>query len=87
MGISIKREETEKLAREVAKLKGESLTDAIHHALESELARLEKAQKSPDQIRAELAAFFARADARGPGNGKSLQEIEAEMYGEYGEPI
>ena len=40
MGISIKRDETERLAREVAKLKGESLTDAIHHALEGELNRL-----------------------------------------------
>lgn len=40
MGISIKRDETERLAHEVAKLKGESLTDAIHHALEGELNRL-----------------------------------------------
>lgn len=87
MGISIKREETEKLAREVAKLKGESLTDAVHHALEHELARLEKARKSPEQIKAKLDALFAKLDALGPGNGKSLQEIEEEMYGEFGEPI
>ena len=87
MGISIKRDETERLAREVAKLKGESLTDAIHHALESELARLEQGRKSPEQILAELAPFFAELDARGPGNGKSLKEIEEEMYGELGEPI
>ena len=87
MGISIKREETERLAREVARLKGESLTDAIHHALESELARLGKGRKTPEQIDAELQELFARLDARGPGNGKSLQEIEAEMYGEFGEPI
>jgi antitoxin VapB len=86
MGISIKREDTENLARELAKLKGESLTDAIHHALESELARV-RVRKAPEQIQAELAAFFARADARGPGNGKALPEIEAEMYGEHGEPI
>ena len=87
MGISIKREDTERLAREVARLKGESLTDAIHHALEGELARLGQARKTPEQIDAELKDFFARLDARGPGNGKSLQEIEAEMYGEFGEPI
>jgi antitoxin VapB len=87
MGISIKRDDTEKLAREVAKLKGESLTDAIHHALESELARLEQTRKPPAQIRAELDALFAKLDALGPGNGKSLEEIEAEMYGEFGEPI
>jgi hypothetical protein len=87
MGISIKREATERLAREVARLKGESLTDAIHHALENELARIGHAPKSPDQLKAELDALFARLDALGPGNGKSLPEIEAEMYGEFGEPI
>jgi hypothetical protein len=87
MGISIKREDTEKLAREVAKLKGESLTDAIHHALEGELARLGRAKKTPEQIDAELQALFARLDALGPGNGKSLREIEEDMYGEFGEPI
>ena len=87
MGISIKRESTEQLAREVARLKNETLTDAIHHALESELARLGEPAKSLEEIKAELEAFFARVDARGPGNGKSLREIEAGMYGEFGEPI
>ena len=87
MGISIKREDTEKLARQVAKLKGESLTDAIHHALEGELAKIESSRKSPEQILADLKPFFDRIDARGPGNGKSLREIEDEMYGEHGEPI
>jgi len=87
VGISIKREETERLAREVAKLKGESLTDAIHHALENELSRLEGGQKTREQILADLEPFFAKLDALGPGNGKSLREIEEEMYGEFGEPI
>jgi hypothetical protein len=87
VGISIKRDETERLAREVAKLKGESLTDAIHHALENELARLEGGKKTREQILVELAPFFAKMEALGPGNGKSLKEIEEEMYGEFGEPI
>jgi antitoxin VapB len=87
MGISIKREDTERLAREVARLKGESLTDAIHHALEVELERLERTRKTPEQILADLQPFFARLDALGPGNGKSLKEIEDEMYGKFGEPI
>jgi len=38
-------------------------------------------------VDAKLAAFFAELDALGPGNGKSLKEIEDEMYGEFGEPI
>jgi hypothetical protein len=87
MGISIKRDETEKLAREVAKLKGESLTDAIHHALEGELNRLRGRRRGLSDIDAELDALFAKLDAySGPDNGRSLEEIEAEMYGEHGEP-
>ena len=87
MGISIKREETERLARRLAQLKGESLTDAIHHALEGELAMLGEHRETPAQVKARLAALFAKLDALGPGNGKSLKEIEEEMYGEFGEPI
>jgi hypothetical protein len=88
MGISIKRGETEKLAREVAKLKGESLTDAIHHALEGELSRLRGQRRNLSDIDAELDSLFTKLDAyAGPDNGKSREEIEAEMYGEYGEPI
>jgi hypothetical protein len=88
VGISIKRDETERLAREVAKLKGESLTDAIHHALEGELARLHSQRRSLNDIDTELDALFMKLDAyRGPDNGKSREEIEAEMYGEHGEPI
>ena len=45
----------------------------------------EDEQKAP--VDAQLAAFFAELDALGPGNGKSLKEIEDEMYGEFGEPI
>lgn len=40
MPLSIKNEETEKLAREVAKESGESLTDAITNALRDRLQRL-----------------------------------------------
>jgi hypothetical protein len=88
MGISIKRDETEKLAREVAKLKGEGLTDAIHHALEGELSRLLGQRRSLKDVDAELDALFTKLDAySGPDNGKSREEIEAEMYGEHGEPI
>ncbi|HEY2709818.1 MAG TPA: type II toxin-antitoxin system VapB family antitoxin [Caulobacteraceae bacterium] len=88
MGISIKREDTEKLAREVARLKGESLTDAIHHALEGELSRLRGQRRNLSDIDAELDALFVKLDAySGHDNGKSREEIEAEMYGEHGEPI
>ena len=35
----------------------------------------------------DLSALFARLDADGPGNGRTLGEIEAEIYGPFGEPI
>ena len=87
MGISIKRHDTERLAREVATRRGEGLTEAIHHALREELSRLDHARKTPGQIDEELTKLFIKLDALGPGNGKSLKDIEADMYGEFGEPI
>ena len=87
MGISIKREDTERLAREVAARRGEGLTETIHHALSEELRRLDLGTPKTDRIDDDLAALFALLDAGGPGNGRTLTEIEAEMYGEFGEPI
>ncbi len=34
-----------------------------------------------------LADLFGRLDADGPGDGRTLGEIEAEIYGAFGEPI
>lgn len=42
MGLNIKNEEVHQLAREVARLTGESMTGAIQAALEEKLARLKK---------------------------------------------
>ena len=39
MGLSIKNAETERLARELARQTGESITAAITHALEERLAK------------------------------------------------
>jgi len=41
MPLSIRNKKTEALARLVAKTTGESLTDAIQHALEDRLVRLQ----------------------------------------------
>lgn len=86
MGISIKREDTDRLAREVATRRGEGLTEAIHHALAEELSRLERLKKTPDDIDRELAPMFAKLDSLGAGNGKSRLAIEDELYGSFGEP-
>ena len=45
-------------------------------------------RRSLGEIDADLDALFKELDAyAGYDNGKSREEIEAEMYGEYGEPI
>jgi antitoxin VapB len=48
MGISIKNDRAEKLARKVAAETGESLTDAIIHSLEERLERLKGRRSAPD---------------------------------------
>lgn len=51
MPLSIKNDETERLAREVAEAAGESLTTAIRRSLEERLARLR--QGNVARLRAE----------------------------------
>jgi len=55
MGISIKNDKAEKLARLVATEAGESLTDAVIHSLEERLERLKGRRTAPDLTEALLA--------------------------------
>ena len=87
MGISIKRADTERLAREVAAATGESLTEAIHQALAEKVSRLSAAYPLSDAEEAEKRAFFAELDARPRLDPRDWREIEAEMYDEHGQPI
>lgn len=48
MGITIKNDRAEELARKVAQEAGESLTDAIIHSLEERLQRLRARRSAPD---------------------------------------
>ena len=48
MGISIKNDRAEKLARQVAAETGESLTDVVIHSLEERLERLKGRRSVPD---------------------------------------
>ena len=50
MALNIKSAETDRLARELAALTGESITEAVTKALEM---RLEKARHEPDHLRRE----------------------------------
>lgn len=47
MPITVKNEKVEEMAREVARLSGRSLTDAIGHALGTQLRQLKQARHAP----------------------------------------
>lgn len=57
MALSIKTEEADRLARELAELRGETITEAVTVALREQCAR-EKAQRTPEQKMADLEAFL-----------------------------
>jgi len=62
MALSIKNSETERLARQVAKETGESLTEAIQRSLKERLQRLR--QRSQGRIMTEkLEDILRRVDA------------------------
>lgn len=71
MAMSIKSLDVEKLAREIARKTGESLTGAIHTALEERLERLRSAGRE-QLIVAQLEDILRRVDrlpvldSRGP---------------------
>ena len=69
MALSIKNDETERLARELARLTGESLTEAITNALRDRLVR--QSGRNPDteswleelrEFQSEVARLPARDD-------------------------
>ncbi len=67
MAISIRNEKTENLAREVAHLTGENLTQAIRHSLEERLNRL-KGRKTTIDLKQEIMLISERC--------KSLPDID-----------
>ena len=87
MGISIKRAETEALARQFAAVTGESLTEAIHQALVEKVVRLSEPYALSDAEEAAKQAFFAELDARPVLDPRDWREIEDELYDEHGQPI
>ena len=83
MGISIKNDHTEELARELARETGESLTTAITRALEERLARLE-GRRSPADRLALAHVVLRRMDALPVLDDRSADEIMG--YDEHGAP-
>ncbi|MCW5965017.1 MAG: type II toxin-antitoxin system VapB family antitoxin [Bryobacterales bacterium] len=83
MPISIKNPETEALTRRLAQLSGESITDAVHHAVEERVKRLER--RAPDQaLFEEITEIALRCANRPVVSNASEDEILG--YDEWGIP-
>lgn len=83
MPISIKNPESEALIRRLAKLSGESITEAVHHAVEERVQRLER--QVPDQaLYDELTEIALRCARRPVVSNASEDEILG--YDEWGIP-
>jgi hypothetical protein len=78
MGISIRDPEVGELARELAKLRKTNMTEAIAHALRSELRR--ERDKRPLEERLEDLANETAAMARPGGHVMTKDEID-ELWG------
>jgi antitoxin VapB len=60
MALSIKTEEADRLARELAELRGESITQAVTVALREQCARERARPRMPDEKEAAIDAILAR---------------------------
>jgi len=81
--LSIKNNATERLARQVADVTGESLTEAIHKALEERWRQL-KAKRHSRILASQLEDLLRRVDALPTLNSRSEDEILG--YDEHGMP-
>lgn len=83
MGLSIKNEETERLARQVARETGESLTEAIQKSLLERWERL-KTRRRSHALTAQVEDLLRRVDALPTVDSRPEDEILG--YDEHGMP-
>jgi antitoxin VapB len=83
MALSIRNPETEKLARQVSRLTGENLTEAIDKSLEERLERL-KRNRGQNAVRRKIDKILARVDALPDLDTRTPDEIIG--YDENGLP-
>jgi antitoxin VapB len=82
MALSIKDSETDRLAREVAALTGESLTQAVKSSLAQRLAREQRKRRDPGDLAAQLDALAKECAALPDYDTRSPDEIVG--YDEHG---
>jgi antitoxin VapB len=83
MALSIRKSETERLARTVASQTGESLTEAIEQALRERLERLQR-QKRAHALVEKLDDILARVDALPTLDSRTADKILG--YDKHGMP-
>jgi antitoxin VapB len=83
MPLSIRNAEAEKLARQVSRLAGETMTEAITKSLRERLERLQRARKERN-LRRDVDEILARVDALPELDTRSADEILG--YDENGLP-
>ncbi len=85
MGLSIKDADTERLVRELAHRRGTGVTGAVRLAVSNELARDDEARERDfERLWADIQELQRQFAER--SNGKTLEEIEADMYDDNGAP-
>ena len=84
MALNIKDERTDKLARQLSDLTGETITTAVATALEERVARLER-RRSRERLLADVRAISARFRQR-LGEPMTSVDHAALLYDEAGLP-
>jgi antitoxin VapB len=84
MALSFKDAETDRLAREVARLTGESLTEAVRKALAQRLERERRRRKETKGLAERLGELAKECAALPDHDTRSPEEIIG--YDEYGVP-
>ena len=85
MGIFIRNETTERKVRRLARRTGQTLTAAIDHAVDAQLAALGPAKKKGRVDRKKLAELYAYFDSL-PKINEHLTDDEIIGYDEHGLP-
>jgi antitoxin VapB len=83
MALSIKDEETDQLARELARRNGETVTTAVKIALKE---RLERQKPNPKEGLAAWLMEISRETAPLMNDGRTTKELFDELYDETGLP-
>ncbi len=78
MALNLKNEETERLARELAKKPGESLTVAVKIALQERLERHEEARKREGRM--DWLERITKDTAAMMNDGRTTKELFDELY-------